>query len=369
MEPARILVVEDETLVGEELRHRLTGLGLTVDGPIRGGTQAITRAMDCAPDLVLMDIRLADAVDGIAAASVIRSQYDIPIVFLSAYSDDATIARAEQTGPFAFLPKPASQRQLEATIAMALHRHRLDRVANKVRTSRVRALRDQTSRDSLTLAWNRTMIVKILEEQVARAKREQSSVATVMIDVDRLTGINDEYGRPGGDAVLREAACRMHRVVRRDDALGRYGDDQFMLVLSSPHRVHTGRAAARLREAVTLSPIDIEGAPVAVSISLGACASEAGVSLDAATLVELAERDLQAAKSARCQPVAAGRIPDLAMLKAVQAEFSEMPGLSLTASQARRLWSMDAAECEAVFAALQKSNFLTTTRRGTFVRS
>jgi signal transduction histidine kinase len=130
--PTRILIVEDEAILIEELRERLVGMGMTVAAVANSGESAIARAADSAPDLVLMDIRLKGKVDGIEAASSIRERFDVPVVFLTAHSDAVTLTRAKAAGPQAYLTKPFTGRMLHVTIEMALNKHAMDRTARKL---------------------------------------------------------------------------------------------------------------------------------------------------------------------------------------------------------------------------------------------
>jgi len=120
--PGRILVVEDERIVARDLEGALTELGYVVPAAVATGEEAIERARDLQPDVVLMDIRLPGAIDGIQAATSIRAERDIPIIYLTAHSDDETLRRAMQTEPFGYLVKPFSPPQLRCAIEIALHR-------------------------------------------------------------------------------------------------------------------------------------------------------------------------------------------------------------------------------------------------------
>jgi len=368
MQTTRILVVEDEVLVGEELRERLTHLGLTVDGPVRSGTEAVARVRDAAPDLVLMDIRLAGTMDGIETARSIRNEFDVPIVFVTAYSDDATIERAKLTEPFGFLPKPVSEEHLKTTIAMALYRYTVERHAKTYWAVREKGLREEARRDPLTGLWNRRGILERLEAELARAEREPGSLAVFMIDMDRFKAINDRHGHLAGDAALREAARRMNRVIRPYDALGRYAGDEFLVVSTSPHRVHARATAARLRDAVAATPIRVGSVSMAVTVSIGVCTRRSGDGLDATAILDRADRALYESKAAgRDRFLVAPRMDDR-LLTTIKGEFGDMPGLCLTVPQAQRLWGLDKAECKAAFDALLKSRFLTRTRSGAFTR-
>lgn len=122
----RVLVVEDEALIAEELRERLTRLGATVVGAVDTAEAAVETAIRTRPDIVLMDIRLRGKRDGIAAAADIRDELDAPVVFLTSHSDRATLERAKGSGPFGYVLKPFEERELLITMEMARHRHALE---------------------------------------------------------------------------------------------------------------------------------------------------------------------------------------------------------------------------------------------------
>lgn len=124
---ARILVVEDENIVALDLRERLEGLGYRVCGMEATGDGAIGAVERLHPDLILMDIRLKGALDGIEAAQTIVLRGDFPVVFLTAYSEDRTIERARRTAPYGYILKPVQDRELDVTIRMALSKHDMDR--------------------------------------------------------------------------------------------------------------------------------------------------------------------------------------------------------------------------------------------------
>jgi CheY-like chemotaxis protein len=123
MTPARILIAEDESLIAEELRERTERMGLTVTDVVRSGEEAIARAAETLPDLVLMDIQLKGRVDGTAAASAIRECFDIPVIYLTALSDDVTVERAEKTFPLGYLLKPVTEKALQIAVKTALRYH------------------------------------------------------------------------------------------------------------------------------------------------------------------------------------------------------------------------------------------------------
>lgn len=127
MPGARIQIVEDEVIVGMELKDRLTRFGYEVVTHVTNGEEAVEQALALHPDLILMDIMIKGGIDGIGAADLIRKQQDIPIIFLTAYSDEETINRAKITAPLGYLLKPVEDRELKTSIEIALYKHDLEK--------------------------------------------------------------------------------------------------------------------------------------------------------------------------------------------------------------------------------------------------
>jgi PAS domain S-box-containing protein len=123
---ARIIVVEDEQIIAQDICRTLARLGYTVLATAVTGEDAITAVAMLRPDLVLMDIRLQGAMDGTMAADYVRRHFDIPVVYLTAYSDDATLRRVQLSEPFGYLIKPFEERELLVTIETALYRYAVE---------------------------------------------------------------------------------------------------------------------------------------------------------------------------------------------------------------------------------------------------
>src|SRR5258706_12868099 len=128
----RILVVEDELVVATDIQQRLVSLGYEVPSIASTGEEAVQLAAEGKPDLVLMDIVLPGGMDGVAAANQIRQQLDIPVVFLTAHSDEHTFGRAKMSDPFGYVVKPFEERTLQIAIELAPHRHELERKLRQI---------------------------------------------------------------------------------------------------------------------------------------------------------------------------------------------------------------------------------------------
>jgi len=126
MTKAHLLIVEDERIVAKDIEYSLKTLGYRVTGIASTGENALQKAKENRPDLVLMDIRLKGGMDGIEAAEKLREEFSIPVVYLTAYADEGTLERAKVTGPFGYILKPFNEKELCSTIEMALYKHRMD---------------------------------------------------------------------------------------------------------------------------------------------------------------------------------------------------------------------------------------------------
>ena len=126
MSGEKILVVEDEAILAMDLQDKLTDLGYRVLAATGSGEAAVRMAAELRPDLVLMDIRLNGIMDGVEAGRQIGAQLQIPIVFMTAYSDEATMRRARSARPYDYLIKPFGPEKLNSTIETALRKHASD---------------------------------------------------------------------------------------------------------------------------------------------------------------------------------------------------------------------------------------------------
>jgi PAS domain S-box-containing protein len=126
MAEIRVMIVEDESIVAEDIRRTLIKLGYTVPAVVSSGATAIKKAQEHVPDLILMDIMLKGEMDGIEAAKLIRTRFNIPVVYLTAFSDEKILERAKLTEPFGYIIKPFKERELKMNIEIALYKHKME---------------------------------------------------------------------------------------------------------------------------------------------------------------------------------------------------------------------------------------------------
>ena len=132
MDKARILVVEDESLLAEDVQERLKTLGYEVVAVAHSGEEALARLAATHPDLVLMDIRLKGKLDGIDTARVVRERFNLPVVYMTGEADSATLERAKATEPLGYLLKPIEEKRLYSTVEIALYKHKMDQRLRRI---------------------------------------------------------------------------------------------------------------------------------------------------------------------------------------------------------------------------------------------
>jgi two-component system, response regulator PdtaR len=140
MSKHRILVVEDEAIVAADLQERLSQQGFEVVGWATSGEEALELVRKTAPDLVLMDIILNGALDGLEAAEACRAYYALPVIYLSANANEGLLERAKRTEPFGYLLKPFDERELKVCIELAIYKSRLERERETLRRQLQHAL-------------------------------------------------------------------------------------------------------------------------------------------------------------------------------------------------------------------------------------
>jgi signal transduction histidine kinase/DNA-binding response OmpR family regulator len=187
MEKTTILIVEDEEIVAADLANKLIQLGYEVVGTAARGEEAVETACRLHPQIVLMDIWLKGKMDGIDAAEAIRSQFEAPIIYLTAHSDTATLERAKLSGPFGYILKPFDERDLSTTIELALYKHQSD-------TEKRRAHEALQASEAHLQAVNEELQVAN-EELQAQSEELQAQSEELQAQGEELQAQNEELTR------------------------------------------------------------------------------------------------------------------------------------------------------------------------------
>ena len=191
MKKARILVVEDEGLVAAQIRETLAGLGYDVPAVAATGAAALERLAEIEPDLVLMDIQLAGGMNGIETAQRMRARLDVPVVYLTAFSDAVTLDQARLTDPLGYVLKPFDERSLHATIQMALYRH--ERARGSLESGRWASAVAASMSDAVLIAGPTGLVtfVNPAAEALLGSRQEElvgRRIADAVIVIDGATG-------------------------------------------------------------------------------------------------------------------------------------------------------------------------------------
>lgn len=234
-EPYRILVIDDEQVVSDYHSVLLQEAGMTTRS-VNEPDNILGVLQEFRPDLLLMDMYMPTC-SGNDLAKLIRQVHDympIPIVYLSSETDKQKQFSAMRIGAEGFLTKPVIPSELVAAVA--------------IRAERMRTLRSLMVRDSLTGLFNHTTTTQLLDTAVANTKRHGNSLCFVMIDLDHFKKVNDTYGHPVGDQVLLALARIMKQRLRTSDVIGRYGGEEFALILYEVTAEKAAELANELRE-------------------------------------------------------------------------------------------------------------------------
>lgn len=238
MSKIKILIVEDESIVAMDIKHRAEGLGYRVIGVTPSGEEALEMVRENPPDLILMDIVLKGKIDGIETAQRIHDTYDIPVLYLTAYSDEETLKRAKITEPFGYIIKPFEDRELHSSVEIAIYKHEMDR---KLKESEKWLSTTLESIGDAVIATDKEGVV-IFMNPVARKVTgwdQEEAIGKTLRDVFHI--INENTGIPLEDPVAK--VLKMDDVIETDNPTILITKDGAMLPIddsSAPIRDENG---------------------------------------------------------------------------------------------------------------------------------
>jgi two-component system chemotaxis family response regulator WspR len=301
-----VLLVDDQMIVARAVRQLFADDQDIAFHYCPSPHQALERARDLRPTVILQDLVMPD-ITGLELVRQYRSNpttAEVPIIVLSTKEDPLTKSQAFADGANDYLVKLPDRIELVARVRYHSKAYRA-----------LTALRDQATRDGLTGLWNRKTIFETLTQELARTSRDGSPLAIVMADLDKFKSINDTFGHPAGDIVLQEASRRLSGCVRSYDHIGRYGGEEFLIVLPNCDLEQARKLSERLRQAVAAGPIDAEGEHLEITCSFGVACTEAPMVISVSALVHAADEALYLAKQTGRNCVQIAPVPASTMIE------------------------------------------------------
>ena len=312
----RILIADDDPTTLLLLESALREWEFEVV-TVRDGNAAweILRSPD-SPPLALLDWMMP-RLSGIEVCRKVRQESEAAFVYLVLLTGRAKtqdVVQGMEAGADDYLSKPFEEQELKARL----------RAGQRI-VELHEALRIHATSDALTGISNRRIILETLGRECARAAREGTVVGLIMADLDYFKRINDTLGHLAGDAVLHEASRRMGSVLRPYDAIGRYGGEEFLVVLPGCNQASTVAVAERMRQAVKQAEVATPAGTISITVSLGAVIGK-GPSIDADELIKIADAALYRAKRAGRNRVEAATSSPICVLSNVsQAQTAVAP--------------------------------------------
>lgn len=296
-----VLVADNSPVVREVLRWHLESHAFKVV-EAADGLETLALAQRVKPSVILLSLELP-GLNGHQTLARLKAETelrDTPVVFITGHTDTGDVVEGLRLGAHDFLRKPFEPAEVIARVSAAV---RVRELQDDLRLRNAEL--DRISRsDPLTGLANRRHLDERLAAYVASADRHQHNLSVAIVDIDNFKGVNDTFGHSAGDAVLCEVARRLAASARIEDVVGRWGGEEFMVIL--PHCDLDGAAVVseRMRQTVSATPISVEGGvaiPVTVSIGCSRGADE--------RLIERADAALYEAKNAGRNRTVAVQLP------------------------------------------------------------
>ncbi len=290
----KILIADDSIVSRHLLEATLRKWGYEVMVACDGAEALELLQREDAPALIILDWMMP-GMTGLEVCRRIRQRGSEPytyILLLTSKSQKEDLIEGMDAGADDYITKPFDQNELQVRLRAGT---RLVDLQAQLLSAR-EALRDQATRDSLTRLWNRSSILDALSRELARAEREASPLGVVIVDLDHFKHINDNHGHLAGDAVLREAARRMQTSIRQYDSVGRYGGEEFLILLPGCSEADSYSQAERLRKQLGQTEMSVNDTSLRITASFGVTTALPGEPWTSEGLIRKADEALYVAK-------------------------------------------------------------------------
>jgi len=268
----RILIAEDDLISARLLEATLVKWGYDVTVRTNGHDALEVLLTEDAPPMAVLDWMMPE-MDGVQVCRAVRRRRREPYVYillLTAKTQKEEIVEGMDAGADDYLAKPFNPHELRVRLRAG---KRILELQSQLIGAREQ-LRDRATHDPLTGLWNHSEILEILHAELSRADRTHAPLTLFMLDIDHFKRVNDAHGHVTGDVVLRQVAAGMLTSVRDCDFLGRYGGEEFLVVLPNCTVANGMRAVERIREHVAADSVDTPGGAVPITVSIGVASSD-----------------------------------------------------------------------------------------------
>ncbi len=294
--PDTVLIAEDDPIFRRILENWLQKWNYRVTSLENGLDAWSVLQQKDAPQMAILDWMMP-GLDGVELCRRIRSHEEGPykyVLLLTAKGSKEDVVAGLEAGADDYLTKPFDVNELRARVRAGKRILELQGALLKVQTE----LQFESAHDHLTGLWNRGAIMGLLHRETQRSVRIGEPLGVMMADLDHFKQINDTHGHQIGDAVLREVARRMLASVRNYDYVGRYGGEEFLVVLAECSAADLIATAERMRAGVSRKPVETDVGPIAVTVSIGIVAAhQLGELVKGEALLRAADTALYCAKT------------------------------------------------------------------------
>ncbi len=264
----KILVADDDPVSLRLMERILQNSGFEVVTARNGLETVDVLSKPGAPRLALLDWMMPE-LDGPGICKLIRARQEdayVYILLLTSKQSSEDVVSGLEAGADDYLTKPCDPGELKARLHTG---RRVLELQDKLVEAR-EEMRYKATHDALTSLWDRGGILQLLRNELCRAQREETPVSLLLADVDYFKKINDEHGHPVGDEVLQQVSQRLKELVRPYDCVGRYGGEEFLMVMGGCSDANLRRRAEQIREGICRMPFMTSAGPLEVTLSVGA---------------------------------------------------------------------------------------------------